>query len=130
MAGVWSALEYACHVRDVFVVQQERLTRALSEERPTFPAMGRDERVTLDRYNEQRLDTVLAELGEAAARLADAFDALDDTQRQRVGVYPYPAPEERTMTWLGCTAVHEGVHHLLDIGRVLQEGSRTSGGTP
>lgn len=120
LAGVWSALEYTCHVRDVLVVQGERLARALVEDRPAFAPMGRDERVVRDRYNEQRVDTVLAELAEAAACLADAFDALDGTQRHRVGVYPYPTPEERSMTWLGRTAVHEGVHHLLDIERVLR----------
>jgi hypothetical protein len=34
--GVWSALEYACHVRDVFLVQRDRLYTALVEDTPTF----------------------------------------------------------------------------------------------
>lgn len=42
---VWSALEYACHVRDVLEVQRDRLLLALAEDRPTFVPMGRDERV-------------------------------------------------------------------------------------
>src|SRR5688572_17771821 len=32
--GVWSALEYACHVRDVFLVQRDRLYTALVEDTP------------------------------------------------------------------------------------------------
>ena len=31
--GVWSALEYACHVRDVFLVQRDRLYTALVEDK-------------------------------------------------------------------------------------------------
>src|SRR5215475_12903565 len=42
--GVWSALEYACHVRDVFLVQRDRLYTALVEDTPTFTPMYRDER--------------------------------------------------------------------------------------
>src|SRR5207247_1517140 len=30
----WSALEYACHVRDVFDVYDERVRRVLTEDRP------------------------------------------------------------------------------------------------
>src|SRR5712691_6350248 len=47
--GVWSALEYACHVRDVFLVQRDRLYTALVEDTPTFTPMYRDQRVTLAR---------------------------------------------------------------------------------
>ena len=32
--GVWSPLEYACHVRDVFGVFDERLALALTEDHP------------------------------------------------------------------------------------------------
>jgi hypothetical protein len=35
ISGVWSALEYACHVRDVFVVQRERVELCLVEDEPS-----------------------------------------------------------------------------------------------
>ena len=44
-----------CHVRDVFLVQRDRLYTALVEDTPTFTPMYRDQRVTLARYNAQDL---------------------------------------------------------------------------
>ena len=43
----WSPIEYACHVRDVLLVQRDRAYRALVEDAPEFSPMGREERVTL-----------------------------------------------------------------------------------
>lgn len=61
----WSALEYTCHVRDVLAVQRERLVSALTEQRPLFAPMRRDERAVEQRYNEQDIDAVLGELEQA-----------------------------------------------------------------
>src|SRR5690348_7364704 len=52
-SDVWSALEYACHVRDLLLVQRDRLYVALVEDTPSFARMYRDERVVLARYNAQ-----------------------------------------------------------------------------
>ncbi|MEX2619394.1 MAG: DinB family protein [Egibacteraceae bacterium] len=111
----WSALEYACHVRDVLRVQRERLQLALEQERPVFTPMRRDERAVEDRYNEQAVDVVLDELAEAAERIAAALDGLNDVQWQRTGVYNWPQHAERSMAWVARHTVHEGVHHLEDI---------------
>jgi S-DNA-T family DNA segregation ATPase FtsK/SpoIIIE len=120
VAGVWSALEYTCHFRDVLTVQRERLELALVEEGPIFIPMGREERVVQERYNEQELATVLEQLTRAAQSLAHALEALDDSQWIRVGVYNWPTKAERTMSWLGRHTVHEGVHHLMDVERVIR----------
>jgi hypothetical protein len=116
---VWSALEYACHVRDVFEVQRSRLVLALIEERPSFVPMGRDERAIRDRYNDQDPSVVADHLDRAAQEIAGAFAALDEGQWLRTGIYNWPAPAERTMTWLGQHTIHEGHHHLRDIDTVL-----------
>jgi hypothetical protein len=76
--GVWSALEYACHVRDVFLVQRDRLYTALVEDTPTFTPMYRDQRVTLAHYNAQDPEEVVAQLATAAR--CQAFNALDSAQ--------------------------------------------------
>lgn len=111
----WSAVEYACHVRDVLAIQRERVSLALQHERPDFPPLRRDERAVEERYNDQDVAAVLDELAEAAHRFADALDALDADQWQRTGIYHWPETAERSMAWLARHTLHESVHHLADI---------------
>ena len=49
----WSALEYACHVRDVFRLYDLRLHLMLDEDDPTFANWDQDVTAVDDRYNEQ-----------------------------------------------------------------------------
>src|SRR5262245_47271506 len=49
-AEVWSVLEYGCHVRDVLLVQRERVLLARRVDQPDPDQMGRDERVEHDGY--------------------------------------------------------------------------------
>jgi hypothetical protein len=119
IAGTWSALEYACHIRDIFVIQRERVDLALAEDEPTFAPMGREERVVDDRYNEQDPVTVEQQLTTAARALADLFDRLRPEQLARTGIYNYPTPQPRTIGWIGRHTVHEAHHHLRDIEHVL-----------
>jgi DinB superfamily len=115
---VWSALEYACHVRDVLRLQAERLDLALRLDRPTFASMGRDQLPVTRRYNEQDPAVVLDELTAAAGALAATFESLDAAQLDRTGAYPWgDTTVIRSMRWLGRHTVHEGVHHLMDIRR-------------
>jgi S-DNA-T family DNA segregation ATPase FtsK/SpoIIIE len=118
--GVWSALEYACHVRDVLDVQRERVERAQAEDRPEYVPMGRDERVVDGRYNEQDPVAVVDSLAANAEAIAVTFEGLTTDGWRRTGLYQYPVPTERDMGWLGRHTVHEGHHHLLDIGRSLR----------
>ena len=117
---VWSALEYACHVRDVFLVQRERLYLTLVEERPSFARMYRDERAVLARYSAEDPDEVRSQLRVAAEMLAWGFEGLDGSQWQRRCTYNYPEATERSVLWLGRHAVHEGEHHLHDVDAALR----------
>jgi S-DNA-T family DNA segregation ATPase FtsK/SpoIIIE len=117
---IWSALEYACHVRDVFLVQRERLYLTLVEECPSFARMYRDERASLARYAAEDPDDVGRELKVAAEMLAWAFEGLDEVQWQRRCIYNFPEASERTVLWLGRHAVHEGEHHLRDVDAALR----------
>jgi hypothetical protein len=112
---VWSALEYACHFRDVVLAQRERLYLALVEDIPRFWSIYRDQRVTLACYSDDRVEDVAREVDMAAGLLARAFARLDDGQWRRRCIYGYPAPMERTIAWLARHTVHEGRHHLQDI---------------
>ena len=109
--GVWSPLEYACHVRDVLDVQRGRVLLALVEDEPEFVPMGRDERAVDLRYNEQDPAKVGAQLDKAADALATTLEALDDAGWDRTGLYNYPAPQLRSVEWIGRHTVHELRHH-------------------
>lgn len=119
--GVWSALEYACHVRDVFEVQRARIELAQAEDTPTFESMDRDGRVVRDAYNTQDPATVADALATNAEALAVTLEGLSDEGWARTGIYHYPdLPTERPVRWITRHTAHEGRHHLLDIGRVLR----------
>jgi DNA segregation ATPase FtsK/SpoIIIE, S-DNA-T family len=117
---VWSALEYACHVRDVLLVQRDRAILAQVEDRPSFARMHREERVALCRYNDQGVDDVLAQLKMAGALCALVFSRLDDVALSRRLVYNWPDAAERDLAWLGRHTVHEVEHHLQDVDAVLR----------
>jgi DNA segregation ATPase FtsK/SpoIIIE, S-DNA-T family len=117
--AVWSALEYACHVRDMLLVQRERAVAAQVEDAPAVALMHRDERVPLCRYAEQGVAEALGQLGMAAELCAVVFEALDEAGWARRLVYPWPQVTERDLVWVGRHTVHEGEHHLMDVGRVL-----------
>jgi hypothetical protein len=114
---VWSALEYAAHVRDVFDWYDRWVHETLAEDRPVLEGIGRDEAVQEYRYNEQDPVAVADQLGANAERLAATFESVPEDAWDRVGVR---GAEERTVRLFAKRAVHEGNHHLLDIGRGLR----------
>jgi S-DNA-T family DNA segregation ATPase FtsK/SpoIIIE len=115
----WSALEYACHVRDVLLSQRTRIQQALVEDQPEFVPMGRDELPALLKYNEQPPDRIATELTAAVDALAGQLEGLDELGWARAGVYGYPTRELRPVDWIGRHTVHELHHHLGDVDRVL-----------
>jgi DNA segregation ATPase FtsK/SpoIIIE, S-DNA-T family len=117
--GEWSPVEYACHVRDVLLMQRDRLYVALVEHEPSFKPMYREERVAFDRYGDQAIEVVTAQLLMAAAMTAHAFAGLSDEQWARPLIYGYPEPSHRDVEWMGHHTVHEMVHHYGDIERLV-----------
>ncbi len=115
--GAWSPLEYACHVRDVLVVQCGRIRQALEEHAPRFDTMRPEQRVTEQAYNQQQPNRVANELVEAAQALAGRLEGLTDREWRRGGYYNWPADRLRTIEWIARHTVHEGRHHLLDVQR-------------
>ncbi|HEX6422911.1 MAG TPA: DinB family protein [Acidimicrobiales bacterium] len=121
-ARVWSPLEYACHVRDVLLVQRERVLAARRRERPSFEPMGRDERVEHDGYETQDPHDVARQVVDAAQMFANVLSRLGPDDWERTVVYSYPTENERSLRWVAVHTVHEVRHHLLDIGRQLDGG--------
>lgn len=111
--GVWSPIEYLCHVRDVYVSHLIRLHRARTEEDPELEPMLNDLRARRLRYAEREAAPTLDELEAAVAGV------LEEVSRFRPEDWSRPAHrlpgERRTALWLLRNAAHEGIHHLGDL---------------
>lgn len=117
----WSPLEYTCHVRDVLLMQRDRLYVALVEDEPSFKPMYRDQRVEFDRYGEQIPVEVVDQLTMAASLFSHAYAGLTDEQWTRTLMYGYPGPTRRDVEWVAHHTLHEAVHHLHDIDQILSQ---------
>ncbi len=111
----WSALEYACHVRDVFRVYDRRLEMMLTDDDPHFPNWDQDVTAVEERYNAQDPGSVASEITTAAARLADRFDSVFGEAWQRTGNRSDGA--RFTVESFARYMVHDPVHHLDDVAR-------------
>jgi hypothetical protein len=118
LPGQWSALAYACHVRDVLTVFEGRILRMLDEDDPVFAVWDQDAAVEADGYEKQAAAEVAAALAANAARLSATLSAVPDAGWDRRGSRRDGAVF--TVLGAGRYALHEGTHHLLDIGRVLR----------
>jgi hypothetical protein len=120
---VWSPLEYGCHLRDMLLVQRERVLAARRTGRPQCAPMGREERVAHDGYAEQEPGDVARQLTDAAALFGNVLARLGADDWDRTLIYNYPEPRERSLRWLALHTAHEAQHHLLDIRRQLGQDS-------
>ena len=111
----WSPLEYGCHLRDVLLVQRERVLLVRRETSPVVVPMGRDERVEHDGYTAQDPADVAIQLGHAGKLLANVLTQLSPADWDRTMLYNYPEPAERSIGWLATHTHHEVVHHLGDV---------------
>ena len=120
----WSTLEYACHVRDVFRLFDERLALMLEEDDPEFENWDQDETAVEDCYGEQRPGQVAADLARAATALASRFDSVAGSAWSRTGSRSDGA--KFTIDTFSRYLLHDPVHHLYDIRTGIQSigGSR------
>ena len=114
----WSALAYACHVRDVLSVFDGRIARMLAEDRPEFGWWDHEAAVEADGYEKQPPAEVAAAIAANAAALSATLAAVPDDGWDRTGTRR--DGELFTVLGTGRFVLHEGTHHLLDIGRVLR----------
>ncbi len=111
--GVWSPIEYVCHVRDVFVTHLIRLYRARTEDDPALEPMFNDLRAGRLRYAERAAPATLDELEAAVMGLLEETERFRPEDWSRL-VHRLQG-ERRTARWLLRNAAHEGVHHLSDL---------------
>ncbi len=111
---VWSPLEYACHVRDVFDRFTGRARSMLDLDDPLFDNWDQDETALRERYWEQDPPTVAAQLRQQGERVAAVFTDVIPAQWRRTGRRSNGSVF--TVDSLGRYLSHDVVHHLHDIG--------------
>jgi hypothetical protein len=116
-ASTWSALEYAAHIRDVFARYDGWIQRCLEEDVPVLLGAPPEELLVEGRYNEDDTAAVAAAVATNAERLAATVAAVPEEGWHRTG---RRRDEELTVLFMTRRVVHEGGHHLLDIGRVMR----------
>jgi len=104
-------------VRDIFRVFDDRVRCALADTDPSETVVDWEGKVaaaspTLDR------EAVAADLDDAADTFATVLSELADHEWRLQTITGGGQPA--TIAELAVIAVHEGSHHLLDVGRVLR----------
>lgn len=115
-AATWSAVEYACHVRDVLALTGRRVELATLADRPVLDPWDAEAAVHADHYVVQDPNAVGADLMVAAMELARLSQVLTRAQFGREATFG-----DRTVTVeeLVRDAVHECLHHLVDATTVV-----------
>lgn len=114
--GVWSPLEYACHVRDAFDVFEGRVRAVLAGggvDAVQFANWDQDATALEADYRSQAPALVSAELVAAGERVAAAFAGVPDPAWSWVGLRSDGSAF--TLESLARYFAHDPVHHLHDV---------------
>ena len=120
---VWSAIEYAAHVRDVFGLFDRRVAQILAGGSPDLEVIDHVAALTNGRYVELDPIVVADAVAFAAGTFAERLASVKGDDWQRWGTRD---GEPRTILEIAQRGAHEGNHHLLDIGRSLRAARQSS----
>ena len=109
----WSALEYACHVRDVFNLFDRRLNLMLTEDNARFENWDQDQTALESDYANADPAVVSAELTAEGQQVAASFARVQESQWDRTGLRSNGS--EFTVLTLAQYFLHDVVHHLADV---------------
>ncbi len=109
----WSALEYGCHIRDVFALFNERLRLMLENDDPTYQNWDQDATAVSERYSDQDPADVIPAIAHAAEELAERFESVRPEQWSRTGTRSDGA--KFTVYSFAQYLIHDPVHHLHDV---------------
>jgi uncharacterized damage-inducible protein DinB len=84
----WSAMEVACHLRDIERLWADRLVKAAFSEKPAFYMLEVDSLATQNSYNTQDLASCLKEFARLREDNLRLLRSLPATQWKRVGLHP------------------------------------------
>lgn len=111
--GVWSVLEYGCHVRDVHRIFAGRVRSMLEEDEPRFPNWDQDQAALDEHYGAQDPASVAEDLRQAAAVVADLYDTVPADGWSRRGLRSNGS--EFTIASLSTYHLHDIAHHAWDV---------------
>ena len=111
--GTWSALEYSCHVRDVFSLFDRRLNLMLAVDDARFENWDQDQTALDSDYAHADPAVVSAELTAEGEQVAASFARVQESQWQRTGLRSNGS--EFTVLTLAQYFLHDVVHHLADV---------------
>ncbi len=112
-AGVWSPLEYACHVRDVHRVFEERVRLMLAVENPLFANWDQDEAAVSGAYVDQDPAVVADEVVAAATTVARTYADVTGARWERPGRRSNGSVF--TVDTIARYHLHDVEHHLHDV---------------
>ena len=115
---VWSPLEYACHVRDVNALFEQRLARMLAEDDPALDNWDQDATAVADDYGSQDPAVVAGQVTQAAASVAAAYERVTGEQWQRTASRSDGA--RFTVESFGRYHLHDLVHHAHDVSHITK----------
>ena len=111
--GVWSALEYGCHIRDVHRIFDHRVRLMLTEIDPLFPNWDQDATALAEDYRSQVPAIVAGELSDAAAAVAETYRGVPADAWSRRGLRSNGS--EFTVASIAVYHLHDIVHHAWDV---------------
>lgn len=111
--STWSALEYACHVRDVFNLFDRRLNLMLTEDHAQFENWDQDRTAVENNYAGSDTAVVSAELTAEGEQVASSFARVKESQWGRTGLRSNGS--EFTVLTLAQYFLHDVTHHLVDV---------------
>lgn len=108
---VWSALEYACHSRDLIGVLGERVNAMITVDNPVFADYDGEGEAVRSQFWASDPAQVSRQIAERTASTVTVLDAVDDWQRtgNRSDGRPF------TVTELCRYLLHDIEHHLHDV---------------
>lgn len=112
--ATWSALEYACHVRDVYELLAYRFDRILAENHPIFDDWHPDRMAAARGYSAERDPAaVFDQLAEQAELVVNHVRAMSDADWQRAGTRADGLIFRAG--WLSTYLTHDVIHHAHDV---------------
>lgn len=109
----WSPLEYACHVRDVFSLFDQRLNLMLDSDDARFDNWDQDQTAIDKDYATADPAVVSAEITAEGRQAADSFARVGESEWGRKGLRSNGS--EFTVLTLAQYFLHDVVHHLHDV---------------